>query len=172
MWPPSSQWERTLYNNIWCFCFLHLEIKTETEKCKQPDSAPVDRAMRVNTKCLSQTPASIFKHGIFQGNKVIIIIPLNLEQNFLHQIIGHPVQETHNPRQLKSVHWSDMSFLLELAKEHVQCHLITPCQRLSNLQKLAVFHHGLCFDDEEDEIFRHILCKPLGTSNFTLFFIC
>ena len=102
--------------------------------------------------------------------------------------MDHLVQKTHNLRQLKGVLRSGISFSLGSVKEPV-----TPYRRLSNWQKLDVFRHEPCFDDEEYEGLTSLLCwqrpqcrnylfdskerlqvmrKVSGTSNFTTFFIC
>lgn len=122
------------------FLIFHLEIKTEAEKCKQPDWVHEDHAIKANTTSLSQTqsPICFLKDGNFQEKQLIVKIkPLSLEQNCLHLIKDHHIQEAHNLQQLKSLHHSGISFLLGLGKEHVQHHLITAYQRLSNLLKLA-----------------------------------
>lgn len=128
----------TLQQSLMCL-FFHLEIKAETEKCKQPDWVHEGHAIKANTTSLSQTqtPIWFFKDGNFQEKQVIFKIKPLHDQNCLHLIKDHLVQEIHNLRQLQSPHRSGISFLLGLGKEPVQRHLITAFQRLGNFLKLA-----------------------------------
>ena len=72
------------------------------------------------------------------------IKPLNWEQNPLHLISDHLVQEAHNRQQLKCLHLSGISFLLGLGEEPVQHHLITGYERLGNLLMLAKERNTYC----------------------------
>ena len=104
-----------------------------------------DHATETNKTCLSQTPISFFKDGKFEEKQVNVKIkPLNWEQNPLHLISHHLVQEAHNLRQLACLHRSDVSFLLGLGEEPVQHHLTTGHERLGNLLMLAQERNTYC----------------------------
>ena len=125
--------------------FLHLELKTEAENWKRADWAYEDHATATNKTSLSKTLISFFKDRKFEGMQVNVKIkPLNWEQNPLHLIKDHLLQESHNLRQLACLYRSDISFLLGLGEEPVQHHLITGYERLGNLMMLAKERNTYC----------------------------
>ncbi|XP_078354081.1 uncharacterized protein LOC144638724 isoform X2 [Oculina patagonica] len=118
--------------------------ETEAEKWKQPDEVPED-TIKANKASLSQTLISFFKDGNFQEKQVIVKIkPLNWEQNPLHLIKDHLVQEAHSLRHLKCLYRSGISFVLGLGQEPVQLHLITTHEKLGMLLKLTKERNTNC----------------------------
>ncbi|KAL9951512.1 hypothetical protein ACROYT_G044183 [Oculina patagonica] len=118
--------------------------ETEADKWKQPDQVLKD-TIKANKASLSQTPISFFKDGNLQAKQVIVKIkPFNWEQNLLHLIEDHLVQEAQGLRRLKCLYRSGISFLLGLGQEPVQLHLITTHERLGILLKLTKERNKYC----------------------------
>lgn len=116
----------------------HLEIQVKAEEWKQPFRQHEDQPTEANKASLTQSLILFLKDGDFPRGKANVKTfyeanPLKWKENSLHLIQASHFQEAHNLRQLKSLHRSGISFLMDLGNEPVQHHLITAYQRVGCL---------------------------------------
>ena len=126
-------------DRILCFPFLDiLESQMKAEECKQQVWQREDHPTEDNKASQTQRPISFLKDGEFPRGKVNVKLfyatkPLKWKESGLQLTQASHFQEAHNLRQLKSLHRSGISFLLDLGNEPVQHHLITAYQRVGYL---------------------------------------
>ena len=110
----------------------------KAEESKQPFCQHEDHPSEANKASQTQRPILLLKDGEFPRGKANVKLfyetkPLKWKENGLHLTKASHFQEAHNLRQLKSLHRSGISFLLDLGNEPVQYHLITAYQRVGYL---------------------------------------
>jgi len=122
-----------------CFPFLDiLESQMKAEECKQQVWQHEDHPTEDDKAGQTQRPISFLKDGEFPRGKVNVKLfyetkPPKWKESGLQLTQASHFQEARNLRQLKSLHRSGISFLLDLRNEPVQHHLITAYQRVSYL---------------------------------------